>query len=290
MTMFGMILAVGMLVDGAIVVVEYADKRIAQGVGPMTAYTEAARRMFWPIISSTATTLCAFLPMLFWPGMPGQFMGQLPVTLIFVLTSSLIVALIYLPILGGVAGRLSRLCTRMRARVLNRPDTPPRPPGMYRRRLFGRVIGSIVLNPVGPFVALGVAGALIAGTFVYFGVHNNGVEFFVQTEPERAIVYVRARGNLSLDQRDSMVRATEQAAGRFSLNWRPGMRAARARISWTRSIGGSPRSPVFWPKSSARRMVPSRASRSSWRSSRTVGPTSTAPPGSPATGSPGPPA
>jgi multidrug efflux pump len=201
MTMFGMILAVGMLVDGAIVVVEYADKRIAQGVGPMSAYTQAARRMFWPIISSTATTLCAFLPMLFWPGMPGQFMGQLPVTLIFVLTSSLVVALIYLP----------RLCTRMRARVLNRPITPPRPPEMYRRRLFGRVIGSIVLNPVGPFVALGVAGTLIAGTFVYFGAHNNGVEFFVQTEPERAIVYVRARGNLSLDQRDRMVRATEQA-------------------------------------------------------------------------------
>ncbi len=66
--MFGLILAVGMLVDGAIVVVEYADKRIAEGVGPMHAYVEAARRMFWPIVSSTATTLCAFLPMLFWPG------------------------------------------------------------------------------------------------------------------------------------------------------------------------------------------------------------------------------
>ena len=63
--MFGLILAVGMLVDGAIVVVEYADKRIQEGTGPMSAYTEAAKRMFWPITSSTATTLCAFLPMLF---------------------------------------------------------------------------------------------------------------------------------------------------------------------------------------------------------------------------------
>ena len=104
MTMFGMILAVGMLVDGAIVVVEYADKRIAAGAGPMTAYTQAARRMFWPIVTSTATTLCAFLPMLFWPGLPGQFMGQLPITMIFVLSSSLIVALIFLPILGGAVG------------------------------------------------------------------------------------------------------------------------------------------------------------------------------------------
>ena len=63
--MFGLILAVGMLVDGAIVVVEYADKRISEGTGPMHAYVEAAQRMFWPVVSSTATTLCAFLPMLF---------------------------------------------------------------------------------------------------------------------------------------------------------------------------------------------------------------------------------
>ncbi|MEJ2030351.1 MAG: efflux RND transporter permease subunit, partial [Maritimibacter sp.] len=72
--MFGLILAVGMLVDGAIVVVEYADKRISEGVGPMHSYVEAAKRMFWPIVSSTATTLCAFLPMLFWPGVSGEFM------------------------------------------------------------------------------------------------------------------------------------------------------------------------------------------------------------------------
>ena len=103
--MFGLILAVGMLVDGAIVVVEYADKRISDGAGPMEAYTEAAKRMFWPIISSTATTLCAFLPMLFWPGIPGEFMGMLPVTLIFVLSASLVVALVYLPVMGGVTGR-----------------------------------------------------------------------------------------------------------------------------------------------------------------------------------------
>ena len=107
-------LAVGMLVDGAIVVVEYADKRIAEGTGPMSAYVEAAKRMFWPVASSTATTLCAFLPMLFWPGVPGQFMGMLPVTLIFVLSASLIVALIFLPIIGGVSGRLSRVFEMLR--------------------------------------------------------------------------------------------------------------------------------------------------------------------------------
>ncbi|HSF94091.1 MAG TPA: efflux RND transporter permease subunit [Thermohalobaculum sp.] len=207
MTMFGLILAVGMLVDGAIVVVEYADKRISEGVGPMSAYADAARRMFWPITSSTATTLCAFLPMLLWPGMPGQFMGQLPITLIFVLSASLIVALIYLPVMGGVAGRVSRFLGQMRPGG----NPPPQPPRQYRRRAFGHLVGAIVLNPVGPFLALGLALAFIVGTFQFFGQNSNGVEFFVKTDPERAIVYVRARGNLSLAERDRMVRAVEDA-------------------------------------------------------------------------------
>ena len=113
MVMFGLILAVGMLVDGAIVVVEYADKEMARGQGPMRAFASAAKRMFWPIVASTATTLCAFLPMLFWPGVAGQFMALLPTTLIFVLSASLVVALIFLPVLGGVSGRITRIFGRL---------------------------------------------------------------------------------------------------------------------------------------------------------------------------------
>ena len=97
--MFGLILAVGMLVDGVIVVVEYADKRL-QGTGPMTAYVEAAKRMFWPVVSSTATTL-VLSAYVIWPESQVNLCVcyQSP---IFVLSASLIVALTYLPILGGV--------------------------------------------------------------------------------------------------------------------------------------------------------------------------------------------
>ena len=111
--MFGLILAVGMLVDGAVVVAEYADSKIDQGETPMRAYVAAAKRMFWPVVASTATTLCAFLPMLFWPGVAGEFMGMLPVTLIFVLSASLIVALIFLPVMGGVTGRIAARLTQI---------------------------------------------------------------------------------------------------------------------------------------------------------------------------------
>ena len=274
--MFGLILAVGMLVDGAIVVVEYADKRIQEGTGPMSAYTEAAKRMFWPIISSTATTLCAFLPMLFWPGVPGQFMGMLPVTLIFVLCASLVVALVYLPVMGGVTGRMSRAFGKssdmFRARlpwaacaalvvpaimvvftgamlVLNpaylsgdavqttgfaaslpgivlflggavllsitlgsaRIERPAkRIKAGYQRSPFGRVMHFIVGNPVMPLVTIAAVIFTVVSIFGYYGANNNGVEFFVESEPEQAIVYVRARGNLSLAEKDALVRQAEQ--------------------------------------------------------------------------------
>lgn len=212
--MFGLILAVGMLVDGAIVVVEYADQQIKRGVGPMTAYGDAAKRMFWPIVSSTATTLCAFLPMLFWPGMPGQFMGNLPITLIFVLSASLVVALIYLPVIGGVVGRLNQVTDRIgravgrKVGIKKKPVLPPL--AVYRRSWFGHAIHFITGNPIMPFVALFAAFFAVYSAFGIYGANNNGVEFFVKTEPERAVVYVRARGNLSLQERDRLLREVEQ--------------------------------------------------------------------------------
>ena len=274
--MFGLILAVGMLVDGAIVVVEYADKRIKEGTGPMHAYVEAAKRMFWPIISSTATTLCAFLPMLFWPGVPGQFMGMLPVTLIFVLSASLVVALVYLPVMGGVTGRMSRLfgnaSDALRARLpwfvrallvfpaimvvftgamltlnpgylmgeaVQTSGLSDSLPGMllflvgafllsitigaakiereaktikagYSRAPFGHFMHFIAGNPVMPLVTVGAVAFTVVSIFGYYGSNNNGVEFFVESEPEQAIVYVRARGNLSLEEKDDLVRQAEE--------------------------------------------------------------------------------
>ncbi len=210
MVMFGMILAVGMLVDAGIVVTEYADRLLSEGAEPGEAYAEAARRMFWPITSSTATTLCAFLPMLLWPGMPGQFMGQLPVTLIFVLSASLVVALIYLPVIGAVIGRggvaLGRLL-RPLGLGRRRPVPVRRAPG---RSPFGRLIGLVVMNPVGPVLAIAAIVGFMVVVAGQFSAHSRGVEFFVETEPERAIVYVRARGNLSLPEKDALVGAVER--------------------------------------------------------------------------------
>ena len=102
--LFSLILVAGMLVDGVIVTIEYADRRIAQSVDRATAYREGAVRMAWPIIASTVTTLMVFLPLLFWPGIVGSFMKFLPITVICVLSASLLMALIFIPVLGGMFG------------------------------------------------------------------------------------------------------------------------------------------------------------------------------------------
>ena len=106
MIMFGFILSVGILVDGAIVVVEYADRKMAEGIDRRQAYAMASSRMFWPILSSTATTLAAFGPMLLWPGVSGKFMSYLPITVIILLSASLATVMLFLPVIGGLFGQV----------------------------------------------------------------------------------------------------------------------------------------------------------------------------------------
>ena len=105
MVMFGMLLGLGMLIDGAIVVTEYADRKMTEGFDRRAAYSMAAKRMFWPVTASIATTLAAFLPLMFWPGVSGKFMRYLPVTVFTVLSGSLVYALIFGPVLGSLFGR-----------------------------------------------------------------------------------------------------------------------------------------------------------------------------------------
>src|SRR5215471_17586154 len=103
--LFSLILAVGMLVDDAIIVSEFAERRMAEGTAPREAYALAAKRMAGPVIAATATRVAAFSPLLFWPGVVGQFMKYLPITLIATLSASLAVALFFTPTLGALLGR-----------------------------------------------------------------------------------------------------------------------------------------------------------------------------------------
>ena len=103
--LFSLILAVGMLVDDAIIVSEFAERRMSEGMKPREAYAFAAARMTGPVVAATLTRVAAFSPLLFWPGIVGQFMGYMPLTLIATLSASLVAALIFTPTLGALIGK-----------------------------------------------------------------------------------------------------------------------------------------------------------------------------------------
>ncbi len=210
--LFSLILVVGMLVDGAIVTIELADRKISEGESPKTAFASASKRMAWPIIASTATTLAVFFPLLVWPGLVGEFMKFLPLTVIITLVASLFMALIFIPVLGAVITR---------ARSGANDVESLRDPAFQSIKAaesgdlntIGGWVGSyltvlrkVIAHP-GKTTAVAVF-ALIATYFAYIS-FGKGVEFFPSIEPEFLQVQVQARGDLSINERDALVRKVE---------------------------------------------------------------------------------
>lgn len=203
--LFALILAVGMLVDGAIVVTEFADRKLAEGLPRKEAYALAARRMSWPIIASTATTLAAFMPLIFWPGVVGEFMKFLPITLVMTLTGSLLVALIFVPTLGGLVGKASSANQQtLAALAVSESGDVRQLPGMTG--LYARILAILIRRPI--LVVAAAAIILIAVQAAYWS-SGKGVEFFPDVEPEQTLVHVHARGNMSTREKDVLVREVE---------------------------------------------------------------------------------
>lgn len=200
MVMFGMVIAVGILVDGAIVVVEYADRKMAEGLHRKEAYALAAKRMFWPIVASSATTLAAFFPFLFWDSMPGKFMAYLPITMIFVLAASLVMALIFLPVLGSVVGGRAKSSGEDLAALSGAEGDPLQAKGWIGH--YARATAALIARP---FIVTFGAIALIVSIFVWFGSTPHKTEFFLDVEPEQLYVFVQAQGNLSAAEEYALV-------------------------------------------------------------------------------------
>lgn len=204
--LFSLILAVGMLVDGAIVVVELADRKMNEGLPRSKAYLVASQRMAMPIISSTATTLAAFLPLLFWPGIVGEFMKYLPITLIATLSASLAMALIFVPTVGAIFGKpgpASHETMRSLAAAEGGNLEDLRGfTGWYVRvlRRFAQHPAKVLMLVIAAFV----------GVQVIYSQFGKGLEFFPDVDPEFASVLVRMRGNLSIDEMDALVRKVEE--------------------------------------------------------------------------------
>jgi multidrug efflux pump len=204
--LFSLILAVGMLVDDAIIVSEFAERRMSEGMAPREAYSLAARRMSGPVVAATATRVAAFSPLLFWPGVVGEFMKYMPITLIATLSASLVVALFFTPTLGALLGRAAAVPH----------DESAKDTGLYMR--------TVRLALHNPGITLLLALMLLIGVQMSYGKYGRGVEFFPKVEPDYGQVVIHARGNLSLDEKDKFVRTVEDRVLKF-----PGLKTVYTR-------------------------------------------------------------
>lgn len=203
--LFSLILVAGMLVDGAIVVSELADRHQKEGFSRQDAWAHAASRMAWPIIASTLTTIMVFLPLLFWPGVMGEFMKYLPATVMICLFASLAMALIFLPVMGKVFGKREQAATNGRSAVsdidMNHAQYQSAPGRVYRR-----VLAFCLRFPSSTLVAM---LALMAVIYAAYGKFNHGVEFFPAVEPESAQLQVRTLGDYSVYEKDALLQRIE---------------------------------------------------------------------------------
>jgi multidrug efflux pump len=190
--LFGLILVLGMLVDNAIVIVENIYRHLQLGYNRIDAAVLGARQVAWPVITSTFTTVCAFLPMMFWPGIMGDFMKYLPITLTIGLLASLFVGLVFNPVICSVwAGR--SLAPRQRDHWFIRG---------YRR-----------LQHVGltnPGLTLFLAFCLLFAIGTLYWKIGQGLEFFPEGDPDRAVVSVRAPQGTNIHETDEIARLIEQ--------------------------------------------------------------------------------
>ena len=202
LVMFGMLLGLGMLIDGGIVIVEYADKLIDQGQNRKEAYQNAAQRMFTPVVASVLTTLAAFTPLMIWPGVSGKFMRYLPITVFVVLLASLAYALIFAPAIGSLFGRQKK-----------NEDQNNDSDDTFLKRNYKKAIGFAVKNPMETifytlFVVLFVIPLGIVGNY------GKGFVYFPTIDPWIINVNIQARGNISpYEARDMAIEVEEKLIG-----------------------------------------------------------------------------
>ncbi|MEZ9131381.1 efflux RND transporter permease subunit [Vibrio breoganii] len=204
--LFSLIMAVGMLVDGAIVVTEFADRKMQEGSPRKEAYRDAAKRMAWPITASTATTLAAFAPLLFWPDTTGEFMKYLPLTLIATLSASLVMALVFVPVLGSLIGKpqFMNAATQTRMQQLHDGDFE-KATGITK--LYYHTLAIAIKHPLKVLLSAVLLAFAVGFAYNKAGL---GAEFFPEVDPPYFNVKARSYGDLSIVEKDSIMRELER--------------------------------------------------------------------------------
>jgi len=202
--LFALIMSIGMLVDGAIVVSEYADKKMQSGLNKKEAYIEASTRMYMPIVSSTATTLAAFIPLLFWPSTTGEFMRYLPLTLIVTLTSSVFMALVFIPTLGSKFGKKYNNKTEIHNLKMIKNSQYEEIKGL--EKLYYPLLNFSIKKPIITILSATLLSVIIS--FAYYH-SNEGTIFFPKSNSDSMNILVKLDGDFSLIEKDIFVQEVE---------------------------------------------------------------------------------
>ena len=203
--LFSLILSVGILIDGAIIVVEYANRRLSEKNNLVSIFYLSAQKMARPVIASTLTTLAAFFPLIFWPGVAGEFMFYLPITLLTILSSSLVMALIFIPMLGNLVS--FRIKDKQSLNTLSLLEKGNLSEIKGIQLIYLNLLKSCLNYPYKIIVSTIIL--LLSIQFIYMKI-GKGFEFFPPIEPDYAEVVIHARGNLSLEDKDIIIKRVEK--------------------------------------------------------------------------------
>lgn len=200
--LFSLILALGMLVDNGIVIVENIYRHMQEGKDRFQAALDGTSEVAWPVITSTLTTVGAFFPMIFWPGIMGEFMAFLPKTVILALAGSLFVALVVNPVLSA------RYQTASAPRFADDGNVA----SSRSKRAYIRLLNWSLDHRA---LVLLVCAVMFFGSALAFATFGKGVEFFPETEPKRAYANVKLPVGTNLDATDRLVRVIEDVCSEY---------------------------------------------------------------------------
>ena len=211
--LFGLILVLGIIVDDAIVVTENIYRlQETEGYNPHDAAIEGPREVQFPVTIATLTIISSFAPLLFFPGIVGQFMRYLPITLIVCLFSSLFVALVINPVLSAHYINFKKDREKLEKKtkwynIITRFH-------LWFDRLFANIVKkyekSLRFAMRHKAFTIGGTFFLLILVFVVYGKFNNGIEFFPQVEPQQAYIYVNMPVGTNLDKSNEVTTIIEE--------------------------------------------------------------------------------
>lgn len=212
--LFSLTLALGMLVDNAIVIIENIYRYIQQGVPKIDAAMKATSEVAWPVIGSTLTTLAAFFPLIFWPGIMGEFMKYLPITLIITLSSSLFVALVINPAFCAIFMKTKNVegdySKELAENIATQGEEPIKIEG-FILTWYEKILKTVLeFKLTTLFSAFAILVILFQIWLLRIGIEKP-IEFFPKIDPKSIYVNIDPPEGADLEYIDNIIRKTEIA-------------------------------------------------------------------------------